>query len=338
MRREHITDLVCVKGHDKLELKPGAIEENGAIKTGELLCPAEGDTIPIRNFVPRFVPNSGYADTFGKQWNQFQRTQIDKFNGTTLSRDRFYSGTGWSVDDLKGARILEAGCGAGRFTQIMLDAGAQVFSVDLSSAVDACLKNNGPHENLCVVQADLHQIPFHRHCFDKVFCCGVLQHTPDPEASFMNLSSFLKRGGEIAIDVYHKGWAIEPYKSKYLYRPLTTRMPPDLLFRFIQWYIPKWLPFDTFLKRIPVIGRLLGLLVPCWNYRYLPLSQESRIEWGILDTFDALAPAYDYPQTEQAVAGWFHRAQLIDVRVRLGGNGVLGNGRTSLAQGAAAQG
>jgi SAM-dependent methyltransferase len=209
----------------------------------------------------------------------------------------------------------------------MLDAGARVFSVDLSSAVDACFKNNGPHANLCVVQADLCHIPFRRHSFDKVFCYGVLQHTPDPRASFMNLIPFLKPGAEIAIDVYHKGWAIEPYKSKYLYRPLTTRIPPDLLFRFVQWYIPKWLPFDTFLKRIPFIGRVLGLLVPCWNYRYLPLSRESRIEWGILDTFDALAPAYDYPQTEQTVAQWFEDADLIEVRVRLGGNGVLGNGR-----------
>jgi SAM-dependent methyltransferase len=326
MRREFLGDLVCLNGHGTLELKPGAAEEGDAIKTGELLCP-EGDTIPVRNYVPRFVPNSGYTENFGQQWNFFRRTQIDKFNGTTLSRDRFYSGTGWSVDELKGARILEAGCGAGRFTQIMLDAGARVFSVDLSSAVDACFKNNGPHGNLCVVQADLCHIPFRRHSFDKVFCYGVLQHTPDPRASFMNLIPFLKPGGEIAIDVYHKGWAVEPYKSKYLYRPLTTRIPPDKLFRFIQWYIPKWLPFDTFLKRIPFIGRVLGLLVPCWNYRYLPLSPESRIEWGILDTFDALAPAYDYPQTEQTVAQWFEDADLIDVRVRLGGNGVLGNGR-----------
>jgi SAM-dependent methyltransferase len=331
MRREFIRDLICPKDHERLELKSGAIASDGEIRTGELICSMRGETIPIRNHVPRFVPNSGYTENFGQQWNHFRRTQIDKFNGTTLSRDRFYSGTGWSADELKGARILEAGCGAGRFTQIMLDAGAQVFSVDLSSAVDACFANNGPHEHLCVVQADLYQIPFRRHSFDKVFCYGVLQHTPDPEASFMNLNSFLKPGGKIAIDVYHKDWAIEPYKSKYLYRPLTTRIPHDLLFRFIQWYIPKWLPFDTFLKRIPVIGRLLGLLVPCWNYRYLPLSRESRIEWGILDTFDALAPAYDYPQTEQAVTKWFQRANLIDVRVRLGGNGVLGNGTARAA-------
>lgn len=327
MRREHIEELVCPGGPHGLTLQRGAVEEQREIKTGELVCAVDGLTVPIRGFLPRFVPNSGYSENFGEQWNRFRRTQLDKFNGTTLSRERFYSGTGWSPEELKGARVLEAGCGAGRFTQVMLDAGAQVYSVDLSSAVDACLANNGPREQLCVAQADLCRIPFQRHSFDKVFCYGVLQHTPDPRASFMNLVPFLKPGGELAVDVYLKGWALEPYKSKYLYRPLTTRMPRNVLFRMLQWYIPKWLPMDTFIKRLPLIGRVLGMGVPCWNYHYLPLSHEQQVEWAILDTFDALAPVYDDPQTPDAVSEWFRSAHLTDVRVRIGGNGVLGNGK-----------
>ena len=173
MRREHIAELVCASGQHKLNLQVGALEEQGEIKEGLLACSEECPPVPIRGCVPRFVPNSGYSESFGEQWNRFCRTQIDKFNGTTLSKERFYSGTGWSPAELKGARILEAGCGAGRFTQIMLDAGAHVYSVDLSSAVDACFANHGPHENLCVVQADLYRIPFRRHSFDKVFCYGV---------------------------------------------------------------------------------------------------------------------------------------------------------------------
>lgn len=326
MRREYISELVCGSGQHKLELKEGAVEEKGELKDGELVCAAEWFTVPIREFVPRFVPNGGYSENFGEQWNRFRRTQIDKFNGTTLSHERFYSGTGWSPAELKGARILEVGCGAGRFTQIMLDAGAQVYSLDLSTAVDACFANNGPRENLCLVQADMYRIPFRRHSFDKVFCYGVLQHTPDPRGSFMSLVPFLKPGGDLAIDVYLKGWALEPYKSKYLYRPLTTRMPRELLFRCLRWYIPKWLPMDTLIKRLPLVGRLLGMVIPCWNYRYLPLSRQQRVEWGILDTFDALAPLYDQPQTLESVNEWFTTAGLEDVRVRVGGNGILGNG------------
>ena len=131
MRREHISELVCAGGQHRLNLQEGAFEEQGDIKEGALTCLATCPTVPIRGSVPRFVPDSGYSQNFGEQWNHFRRTQIDKFNGTDLSKERFYSGTGWSPAELKGAKILEAGCGAGRFTQVMLDAGAQVYSVDL---------------------------------------------------------------------------------------------------------------------------------------------------------------------------------------------------------------
>ncbi|HAP40568.1 MAG TPA: class I SAM-dependent methyltransferase, partial [Nitrospira sp.] len=78
---------------------------------------------------------------------------------------------------------------------------------------------------------------------------------------------------------------------------------------------------------LPLIGRVLGMGIPCWNYHYLPLSHEQQVEWAILDTFDALAPVYDDPQTPDTIAEWFRSAQLTDVRVRIGGNGVLGNGK-----------
>ena len=286
-----------------------------------------GRRFPIRDGIPRFVSGESYADSFGEQWTRFRRTQIDRFNGTTLSRDRFCAGTGWDAEALQGRRVLEMGCGAGRFTQVMLDFGAEVYAVDLTSAADVCLANHGPHPRLRVVQADCDVAPFRRGIFDKVFCYGVLQHTPKPKRAFLNLVSFLRPGGEIAVDVYIKKWQIIPSKSKYLYRWLTTRLPRPVLFRIIQWYVPKWLPFDTAMKRVPKLGPLLGMCIPCWNYSSLPLTPRQVVEWGILDTFDALAPTYDVPQTMPEVASWFREAGLADVRIREGGNGIVANGR-----------
>lgn len=325
----HVKELACPgTGHEFL-VAPGAREVGGHVKEGELICRAEGVTIPIRNYIPRFQQDSGYADSFGDQWNRFRRTQIDKFNGTTLSWDRFYMGTGWTPKELRAARVLEIGCGAGRFTQVMLDAGARVFAVDYSTAVDACFLNNGPHSNLCIVQGDLYKMPFRRHTFDYVFCYGVLQHTPDVQGAFMSLIPFLRPGGKLAIDVYRKGWILAPYKSKYLYRPITKRIPHKFLFRFIEWYIPKWLPVDTCIKRMPILGRILGMLIPCWNYSYFPLTKQQQIEWAVLDTFDALASQYDSPQTVETVEQWFQEAGLEEISVRFGGNGILGNGRAT---------
>lgn len=327
MQVRHASDFRCPHDGNSLRVDSIEIGEKGEIKEGTLRCNGVGHIFAIKDSLPRFC-ESGYSENFGEQWNRFRRTQLDKFNGTTLSKDRFYSGTGWTTEELKGARVLEVGCGAGRFTQVMLDAGAIVYSMDLSTAVDACYANNGFHPDLCIVQADVYHIPFAPQSFDFVFCYGVLQHTPDPRASFTSLVKFVKPGGRLAIDIYHKGFSLEPYKSKYLYRPVTTRMPRGLLFKVIKSYVPKWLPVDTIIKRNPVLRRTLGVLIPCWNYWYLPLTPQQRVEWGILDTFDALAPHYDYPQTEETVRRWFHEEGLVSIDVRLGGNGVLGNGRT----------
>jgi SAM-dependent methyltransferase len=323
VRSASVPAFRCPDCGSVLELKPHSEAE---IVTGTMHCTSGAHRFEIVRRIPRFQETSGYAASFGEQWNRFRQTQLDRFNGTTLTRDRFFSGTQWTPADLQGARVLEVGCGAGRFTQILLDAGANVFSVDYSDAVDACLANNDSPK-LTIAQADVFKLPFERTSFDYVFCYGVLQHTPDPQRGFQQLVQFVKPGGRIAIDVYRKAWELQPYKSKYLWRPLTTRMRRDRLLRLIEWYVPRWLPFDTVIKKLPLIGNSLGMIIPCWNYCYLPLTAQQKREWAILDTFDALAPAYDLPQSEDTIRRWFEQSGLTEISVRIGGNGVLGNGR-----------
>lgn len=178
---------------------------------------------------------------------------------------------------------------------------------------------------------DLYTNPFRRACFDRVFCYGVLQHTPDVRRAFMSLLPFLKPGGHLAIDVYARYTGlggISRCGAKYWWRPITKRLPTSLLTRIVEWYVPRWLPVDNFLQRIPKLGRFLVAIVPCWNYTgILPLTPEQIREWAILDTFDALSARYDSPQTVAGVGAWFEDAGLEDINVRPGGNGILANGR-----------
>ncbi|HEY0077433.1 MAG TPA: class I SAM-dependent methyltransferase [Pyrinomonadaceae bacterium] len=328
MRAEALKYLRAPSTGAALEIARVSSEEAGEIKEGELRATDSGESYPIKNFIPRFVQDDAYTASFGEQWNRYRRTQLDRFNGTTLSRDRFFRDTGWTPAELAGQRILEVGCGAGRFTQVMLDAGAELCSLDYSSAVDACWTNNAPHPRLTLAQADLYRIPFERGAFDKVFCYGVIQHTPDVRRAFMSLVPFLKRGGELAVDAYPKTRWITRWTAKYWYRPLTKRMPRDVLRRIVEWYVPRWIPIDNRLQQVRVLRYVVPAIVPCWNYTgMLPLSEEQIRDWAILDTFDALSPAYDSPQTVETLQGWFEEAGLSDIRVRAGGNGVLGNGR-----------
>src|SRR5438094_4720811 len=266
-----------------------------------------------------------YADSFGEQWNRYRRVQLDSVTGKPLSRRRFFAGTGWP-ERLDGERVLEVGCGAGRFTEVLVSTGAEVVAVDASAAVEACRETVG--DLATIVQADLFDLPFAEASFDRVFCYGVLQHTPDPRAAFLTIVRYAKPGGWIAADVYKRPDYVDRRAAKRLWRPLTTRLPRSWLRRAVEWYVPKWLPVDTRLARVPKVGRFLTAVVPCWNYTgLLPLSPEELRSWAVLDTFDALATRYDKPQTLEAAREWCDSAGLVDVIVREGGNGIEINAR-----------
>ncbi|MDP6482002.1 MAG: hypothetical protein QF522_09040, partial [Acidimicrobiales bacterium] len=103
---------------------------------GEVLtCPTGTHHFPIRNGIPRFVDDSAYSGGFGTQWHAFPHTQLDSHSGLPVSQDRLLEALRedlWKT--LPGSQVLEVGCGAGRFTEILLSQGAEVWSVDLSSA------------------------------------------------------------------------------------------------------------------------------------------------------------------------------------------------------------
>lgn len=283
--------------------------------------------IPIIHAIPRFEEGQNYVDNFGLQWNRFRSTQLDSATGKPLTTKRFWKNTKWQKEDLRGKTVLEVGSGAGRFTEILLNAGAKVISFDYSSAVEANFENNAKRGDLFLFQGDLFNIPFDDGYFDYVFCYGVLQHTPDPKKAFFAIERKLKQGGKISVDIYLKDGKIRPWKSKYLWRPLTTKIPPEKLLKFLQRFIPLWLPFDTAIKHIPVLRNYLGAIIPCWNYFYIrDLSYKQKVEWAIMDTFDALAAAYDIPKTLQDVDSWFRAYGYSNYEIFEGSNGIVGNG------------
>lgn len=314
MRAADIDLLRCPATGSQLSLTESEFD-GGRIRTG-ILAAADGKhRYPIRNFIPRFVPETNYADSFGLQWNRFRRTQLDSNSGVPISRDRFYRYSGWTPGELRGKRILEVGCGAGRFTEVALDAGAEVVALDYSEAVDACFENHGHRPNLTVVQGDVYRLPFSPGSFDYVFCLGVLQHTPDVRDAFAALPRQLRPGGKLVVDVYPK-LRSNVLWPKYWLRPLTKRLPAAKLFSVVESAAPKLLPLSRAIAKFPVIGRKLRYFVPVADYSGVyPLSEKQLEEWAVLDTFDMLSPAYDSPQTEDTLRSWFQDAGLSNVEV-----------------------
>jgi len=321
-----IDDLACPACAGRLGLASGEPDAAGEVARGGLACRECGAAYPIEGYVARFVPRENYADSFGLQWNRHARTQVDKFNGTTISADRFWRETRWRPEELEGLRVLEVGCGAGRFTEVALAAGARCYSLDYSSAVDACRQNHGPHERLNLFQADVFRLPFRHGLFDRIFCFGVLQHTPNPAAAFAAMAPHLAPGGEIVVDAY--AWPIAYLHPRHLLRPFTRRMERERLYRAVERWTPRLLPVSRALKRTPALGEYLARLVPVANYEgLLPLSEEQIREWAVLDTFDWLSPEYEKPQRADAVRGWFAAAGLAEVSVERIRGLFVGRGR-----------
>ncbi|MFH1902561.1 MAG: methyltransferase domain-containing protein [Candidatus Omnitrophota bacterium] len=314
---------LCTTCGDYLALSIGVYQENGSVCEGEFVCRACGMHYPVISGIPRFVPTENYAGSFGYQWNIHRKTQLDSYTGLPLSRKRLFAVSQWS-ENLQGQQILEAGSGAGRFTEVLLKTGADVFSFDYSNAVEANLSNNGKQPNLHLFQGDILKIPLAEKSFDKVICLGVLQHTPDPEKAFMSLAKFVKPGGELAIDVYRAD-VFAYLHWKYVLRPITRRMDKESLYRIVSAIIPHLIPLVAALRRN--FGRVGCRIVPIVEYSHLKLSPEINKEWATLDTFDMYSPTYDHPQRISTVNKWFVSTGFIDVDVRHGPNGIVGKGR-----------
>jgi len=294
--------------------------QDGRIRAGLLLSADGAQCYPIREFIPRFVSESNYADSFGLQWQRFRQTQLDSFSGWPISAERFWTATAWRPADLRGDWVLDVGCGAGRFAEVALDAGARVVALDYSGAVDACLQNLGQRSNLHVVQADVYALPLAPQSFRFVYSLGVLQHTPDVARAFAALPPMLTPGGRLCVDFYERSWksALLP---KYWLRPFTRRMPKTTLFAWCEQLVPGLLPISRVLSRVPVIGRTLRRVVPVANHEgILPLSPAQLREWALLDTFDWLAPEYDNPQSAPTVRSWLEESGLVDGQVLKAGH------------------
>jgi SAM-dependent methyltransferase len=285
-------------------------------------CGSCGASFPVVRGIPRFVSSENYAASFGMQWNRHRRTQLDSVTGLPISRRRLFLATGWP-ERLDGQTVLEAGSGAGRFTEILLTTGAMIYSFDYSNAVDANAISNGQSDRLCLFQADLFKVPVRKNAFDKVLCFGVLQHTPDPERAFMSLASHVKPGGQLAIDIYAK--RITALVSwKYLLRPVTTRMNRERLYRVVERSVGLLLPLASALRRSA--GRVGARLLPIAEHSHLGLTPALNHEWAVLDTFDLYSPAHDHPRSEGTVTRWFQEAGFRDVHVGPGPNGIVGRG------------
>ena len=294
-----------------------------------LVCP-EGHSFVVRHGIPRLLAQeSNYADAFGEQWKQYRVTQLDSYTRTSYSRDRLRRCLGENLwQRLEGHErldVLETGCGAGRFTEVLLELPASfVTSTDLSHAVEANQMNCPVSERHRIMQCDINQLPFHPAQYDIVLCLGVVQHTKSPARTIADLDLQVKPGGWLVIDHYTHSLSIYTKVTAGLIRPILKRVSPArgmaATKALTRWFFPLHRAVKNRKSMQMVLSRFSPLLT---YYHALPLlSDDLQYEWAELDTHDSLTDYYKRLRSPRSINATLQALAAQQIWVTKGGNGV----------------
>ena len=234
------------------------------------------------------------VDSFGFQWswNAEMRSDAD-LRWRVAERFRV------DPERFRGRLVLDAGAGAGDQSRWLLQHGAQVVSVDLSSAIDVVARKLRGAPRWVGVQGDVTVLPFDDLQFDYVYCEGVIQHTRDSALTVRELCRVLRTGGTILATHYARpSRSVSRIKARYV---LALRR------RLQRWDRYKLLLLTgnlAALGYLPVLGRLLRRSGTAVHSERMP-----DFKTGWTNTFDNYGThAYQRYISDEEFWGYFERA------------------------------
>ena len=143
---------------------------------------------------------------FGDTFALYSPAEFEEFIGFLRTR---FERNDIPLDVFKGKRCLDAGCGGGRATIMMAEAGAsEVVAFDLSDTnIETTLGRARERglDNVVAQQGSLLEVPFEDESFDVVWSNGVLHHTGDTDLSLREIARCLKPGGWMWLYLYGSG-------------------------------------------------------------------------------------------------------------------------------------
>ncbi|MEI4828591.1 class I SAM-dependent methyltransferase [Bacillus sp. FJAT-53711] len=124
-------------------------------------------------------------------------------------------------DNLRGMKVLDAGCAAGWYTEQFLNRGADVTAIDVSSEMVAATKRR-VGEKAEVYQLDFENtLPFADCTYDSIVSSLALHYLADWERTFAEFVRILKPNGTFLFSVHHPAMDIHlSEKKEYFKREL----------------------------------------------------------------------------------------------------------------------
>jgi SAM-dependent methyltransferase len=306
--------LVCPTCHGALACE--ARERDGdEVLEGQLRCTACGARFPIRGGIPRLLPpdlsppERATSRAFEIQWRMLHAL-------SDVHRDEFRSYlTPLAPEDLRGLRVLDAGCGMGKFSLATAEAdAAAVVGVDLSGAVEVAHAHLRARPNAHVVQASIYALPFRPGTFDLVFSIGVLHHLPDPRRGFESIVPLANEGGHVLAWLY----ALEGNERFVRFLdPLRVRLfsrLPSWMNRVVATLlaVPLWILIHVLY--LPLARTTVGRRLPYAEYFLYFRRLGFRTFWGTV--YDKLVPPVAFYIARDTVEDWLAGTGLVEVALR----------------------
>jgi 2-polyprenyl-6-hydroxyphenyl methylase/3-demethylubiquinone-9 3-methyltransferase len=125
---------------------------------------------------------------------------------------------------LRGACVLDVGCGGGLLAESLARAGADVTAIDLATSMIDTARMHALDSGLKIdyrVDSAESLLTAHAGKFDVVTCMEMLEHVPDPGATLGVLGRLVKPGGQLFISTINrnfKSFALAIVGAEYLAR------------------------------------------------------------------------------------------------------------------------
>ncbi|MER0244164.1 class I SAM-dependent methyltransferase [Streptomyces sp. HSW2009] len=200
------------------------------------------------------------------QWNTYPRAAMEAMEpeGDFAKRHLLNPVLFRLLGDVRGRRVLDAGCGQGYFSRLLADRGAHVTAVEPARALldYAREKEAERRQGIRYVHAELGQPLAMEGEFDAVVCSMVLGTVPDWKPALRSCVRALRPGGLLVISLNHPAFEqlLSTWRTHGAYR----------IHRYLEEYeIPQThapdyhRPLSTYLNELAGLGcRLRELAEP----------------------------------------------------------------------------
>lgn len=223
------------------------------------------------------------------QWSRFADEERFLFDEWIAPR---------TLEEFRGKRVLECGCGGGQHTAMMAAVAGQVTAVDLN-AVEVARARNAGRTNVRFVEADIAGLDLGEQ-FDIVVCIGVIHHTDDPDRTFEAIYRHCRPGGTVIIWTYSSEgnalvrFVVEPLRALFL-----QRLPRPLLVRLSELVTAMLYPF-VYSIYLPSATSFLPYHEYFANFRRLPFRR------NVLNVYDKLNAPQTRFTTRTTCDRWFN--------------------------------